>query len=90
MIELRHKFTLYFQAIEFVQFKERLQHSSQYLVAQVEAPILQLKQNADNIEEEEVIHVFATLVELVPLLINATVGFLKCEFTSLSCLMRLS
>lgn len=47
------------QVIEFVQFKERLQHSYQYLVARVEAPILQLKQNADNIEEEEVI-CFAT------------------------------
>jgi hypothetical protein len=50
-------FTLYyiiFQVIEFVQFKERLQHSNQYLMARVEAPILQLKQNADNIEEEEV------------------------------------
>lgn len=45
--------------IEFVQFKERLQHSYQYLVARVEAPILQLKQNADKIEEEEVI-CFAT------------------------------
>lgn len=45
-----------FQVIEFVQFKDRLQHSSQYLVARVETPILQLKQNADNIEEEEVIH----------------------------------
>ncbi|XP_059429676.1 N-terminal acetyltransferase B complex auxiliary subunit NAA25 isoform X2 [Corylus avellana] len=41
------------QVIEFVQFKERLQHSNQYLMARVEAPILQLKQNADNIEEEE-------------------------------------
>lgn len=46
------------QVIEFVQFKDRLQHSSQYLVARVETPILQLKQNADNIEEEEVIHIF--------------------------------
>lgn len=46
-----------FQVIEFVQFKDRLQHSSQYLVARVETSILQLKQNADNIEEEEVIRV---------------------------------
>lgn len=46
------------QVIEFVQFKDRLQHSSQYLAARVETPILQLKQNADNIEEEEVIHIF--------------------------------
>ena len=44
-----------FQVIEFVQFKERLQHSNQYLVARVEAPILQLKQNADNVEEAQVI-----------------------------------
>lgn len=43
-----------FQVIEFVQFKERLQRSSQYLLAKIEAPILQLKQNADSIEEEEV------------------------------------
>ncbi|KAJ0084133.1 hypothetical protein Patl1_30998 [Pistacia atlantica] len=42
-----------FQVIEFVQFKERLQHSSQYLVARVESSILQLKQNADDIEDEE-------------------------------------
>lgn len=48
------------QVIEFVQFKERLQHSNQYLVARVEAPILQLKQNADKIEEEEVINCFVT------------------------------
>lgn len=46
-----------FQVIEFVQFKERLQRSSQYLVARVETPILQLKQKADNIEEEEVYHI---------------------------------
>lgn len=49
-------FFLKFQVIEFVQFKERLQHSNQYLVARVEGPILQLKQNADNIEEEEVLY----------------------------------
>lgn len=45
------------QVIEFVQFKERLQRSSQYLVAKIEAPILQLKQNAYSIQEEEVIFV---------------------------------
>ena len=39
-----------------MQFKERLKQSSQYLVARVEASILRVKQNADNIEEEEVIH----------------------------------
>lgn len=43
-----------FQVIEFVQFKERLQRSSQYLLAKIEAPILHLKQNADSIENEEV------------------------------------
>ncbi|KAK4278520.1 hypothetical protein QN277_016356 [Acacia crassicarpa] len=43
----------YSKVIEFVQFKEQLQRSSQYLVARVEAPILQLKQNSDNIEEEQ-------------------------------------
>ena len=50
-----------FQVIEFVQFKERLQHSNQYLVARVEAPILQLKQNADNVEEAQVIFHFVQL-----------------------------
>ncbi|KEH34387.1 putative tetratricopeptide-like helical domain, N-acetyltransferase B complex, non-catalytic subunit [Medicago truncatula] len=43
----------YSKIIEFVQFKDRLQRSSQYLVTRVETPILQLKQNADNIEDEE-------------------------------------
>lgn len=47
----RHK--NYSKVIEFVQFKERLQHSNQYLVARVEAPILQLKQKADNVEEAQ-------------------------------------
>jgi N-terminal acetyltransferase B complex non-catalytic subunit len=50
-----------FQVIEFVQFKERLQHSNQYLVARVEAPILQLKQKADNVEEAQVIFHFVQL-----------------------------
>lgn len=45
---------IFYQVIEFVQFKERLQRSNQYLVARVEASILQLKQKTDNIEEEEV------------------------------------
>lgn len=50
-----YDFIIFFsQVIEFVQFKERLQRSDQYLVARLEASILQLKQNADNIEEEEV------------------------------------
>ncbi|RDY04396.1 N-terminal acetyltransferase B complex auxiliary subunit NAA25, partial [Mucuna pruriens] len=50
---LAYRHRNYSKVIEFVQFKDRLQHSSQYLVARVETPILQLKQNADNIEEEE-------------------------------------
>ncbi|XVF05817.1 hypothetical protein REPUB_Repub05bG0205700 [Reevesia pubescens] len=50
---LAYRHRNYSKVIEFVQFKERLQHSNQYLVARVEAPILQLKQSADNIEEEE-------------------------------------
>ncbi|KAE8039358.1 hypothetical protein FH972_011778 [Carpinus fangiana] len=50
---LAYRHRNYSKVIEFVQFKERLQHSNQYLMARVEAPILQLKQNADNIEEEE-------------------------------------
>ncbi|KAB1202229.1 Phagocyte signaling-impaired protein [Morella rubra] len=50
---LAYRHRNYSKVIEFVQFKERLQHSSQYLMARVEAPILQLKQNANNIEEEE-------------------------------------
>ncbi|PON77984.1 N-acetyltransferase B complex, non-catalytic subunit [Parasponia andersonii] len=52
---LAYRHRNYSKVIEFVQFKERLQHSNQYLVARVEAPILQLKQNADNIEEEEAV-----------------------------------
>lgn len=55
-----------------MQFKERLQHSNQYLMARVEAPILQLKQNADNIEEEEVIFlIFSTLACSCLLAVNA-------------------
>ncbi|GMI92020.1 TRANSCURVATA 2, NatB auxiliary subunit [Hibiscus trionum] len=50
---LAYRHRNYSKVIEFVQFKERLQHSNQYLVARVEAQILQLKQRADNIEEEE-------------------------------------
>ncbi|KAF3454849.1 hypothetical protein FNV43_RR05297 [Rhamnella rubrinervis] len=50
---LAYRHRNYSKVIEFVQFKERLQHSNQYLVARVEAPILKLKQNTDNIEDEE-------------------------------------
>lgn len=50
---LAYRHRNYSKVIEFVQFKERLQHSDQYLMARVETPILQLKQNADCIEKEE-------------------------------------
>ncbi|KAK1587124.1 hypothetical protein Q3G72_009766 [Acer saccharum] len=50
---LAYRHRNYSKVIEFVQFKERLQRSNQYLMARVESPILQLKQNADNIKEEE-------------------------------------
>ncbi|XP_057487729.1 N-terminal acetyltransferase B complex auxiliary subunit NAA25-like isoform X1 [Actinidia eriantha] len=50
---LAYRHRNYSKVIEFVQFKERLQRSSQYLMAKIEAPILLIKQNADNIEEEE-------------------------------------
>ncbi|XP_042476987.1 N-terminal acetyltransferase B complex auxiliary subunit NAA25-like isoform X2 [Macadamia integrifolia] len=43
------------KVIEFVQFKDRLEHSNQYLLARLEAHILQLKQKSHNIEEEECI-----------------------------------
>ncbi|XP_010257019.1 PREDICTED: phagocyte signaling-impaired protein isoform X2 [Nelumbo nucifera] len=52
---LAYRHRNYSKVIEFVQFKERLQHSYQYLMVRVEYPILQLKQKADNIEEEECI-----------------------------------
>lgn len=47
-----------------MQFKEQLQHSNQYLMARVEAPILHLKQNANNIEEEEVIVIFCKFLNI--------------------------
>lgn len=43
-----------FQVIEFVQFKERLQSSNQYILARIEASILKLKQSADNLADGEV------------------------------------
>lgn len=43
----------YTKAIEFVQFKQRLQLSNQYLIVRLEVPNLQLRQNADKIEDEE-------------------------------------
>ncbi|KAK3015669.1 hypothetical protein RJ639_007506 [Escallonia herrerae] len=50
---LAYRHRNYSKVIEFVQFKEQLQRSSQYLMAKIEAPILQLKQNVDSIEVEE-------------------------------------
>ncbi|XP_058110429.1 N-terminal acetyltransferase B complex auxiliary subunit NAA25 isoform X2 [Magnolia sinica] len=52
---LAYRHRNYTKAIDFVQFRERLQHSHQYLMARIEAPILQLKQKADNLEEIECI-----------------------------------
>ncbi|XP_038723807.1 N-terminal acetyltransferase B complex auxiliary subunit NAA25-like isoform X2 [Tripterygium wilfordii] len=52
---LAYRHRNYSKVIEFVQFKEHLQRSNQYLVARIEAAILQLKQNADNLEEEELV-----------------------------------
>ncbi|KAL3849684.1 hypothetical protein ACJIZ3_011566 [Penstemon smallii] len=43
----------YSKVIEFVQFKERLQRSSQYVMAKIEEPILRLKKSSNNIDEEE-------------------------------------
>uniref|UniRef100_A0A1J3JDT3 N-alpha-acetyltransferase 25, NatB auxiliary subunit n=1 Tax=Noccaea caerulescens TaxID=107243 RepID=A0A1J3JDT3_NOCCA len=50
---LAYRHRNYSKVIEFVLFKQRLQHSNQYQAARVEASLLQLKQNADRIEEEE-------------------------------------
>lgn len=50
---LAYRHRNYSKVIEFVQFKERLQRSSQYLMAKIELPILQLKQSSLKIEEEE-------------------------------------
>lgn len=83
-----------FQVIEFVQFKERLQRSNQYLFARVETPILQLKQKADNIEEEEVCITFICFNTIPLCLMNMLPFrvFLKtwmAGFTLLSSPMRL-
>ncbi|KAG7606541.1 Tetratricopeptide-like helical domain superfamily [Arabidopsis thaliana x Arabidopsis arenosa] len=50
---LAYRHRNYSKVIEFVLFKQRLQHSNQYQAARVEASVLQLKQNADSFEEEE-------------------------------------
>ncbi|XP_074301820.1 N-terminal acetyltransferase B complex auxiliary subunit NAA25-like isoform X1 [Silene latifolia] len=50
---LAYRHRNYSKVIEFVQFKERLQHSNQYLFARVESAILRLKEEANNMEEVE-------------------------------------
>ncbi|CAH8358709.1 unnamed protein product [Eruca vesicaria subsp. sativa] len=50
---LAYRHRNYSKVIEFVLFKQRLQQSNQYEAARVEASLLQLRQNADSIEEEE-------------------------------------
>lgn len=50
---LAYRHRNYSKVIEFVLFKQRLQQSNQYEAARVEASLLQLKQNADSIEEED-------------------------------------
>ncbi|XP_051143279.1 N-terminal acetyltransferase B complex auxiliary subunit NAA25 [Andrographis paniculata] len=52
---LAYRHRNYSKVIEFVQFKEGLQRSSQYLMAKIETQILQLKQNSNNIDQEEAI-----------------------------------
>ncbi|KAK9168029.1 hypothetical protein Syun_000169 [Stephania yunnanensis] len=63
---LSYRHRNYSKVIEFVQFKEKLEHSHQYLRAMLEAHILQLKQKADSIEEEEL--VLESLCSGIPLL----------------------
>lgn len=50
---LAYRHRNYSKVIEFVLFKQRLQQSNQYEAVRVEASLLQLKQSADSIEEEE-------------------------------------
>ncbi|KAK9065965.1 hypothetical protein SSX86_015367 [Deinandra increscens subsp. villosa] len=50
---LAYRHRNYSKVIEFVQFKERLQRSSQYLTTKIEGSILQLKRKANSIEEVE-------------------------------------
>ncbi|XP_071716967.1 N-terminal acetyltransferase B complex auxiliary subunit NAA25 isoform X2 [Rutidosis leptorrhynchoides] len=52
---LAYRHRNYSKVIEFVQFKEKLQHSSQYLTSKVEESILQLKRKANSIEETEAV-----------------------------------
>ncbi|KAI4368924.1 hypothetical protein MLD38_017425 [Melastoma candidum] len=48
---LAYRHRNYSKVIEFVQFKERLQCSNQYFLVRVELPLLQIKQNAHNVDE---------------------------------------
>ncbi|KAL9235235.1 hypothetical protein vseg_010013 [Gypsophila vaccaria] len=50
---LAYRHRNYSKVIEFVQFKERLQHSNQYLIARVESAILRVKEKVGNMVEEE-------------------------------------
>ncbi|KAK1283393.1 hypothetical protein QJS10_CPB21g01457 [Acorus calamus] len=52
---LAYRHRNYSKVIEFVQFKERLQHSHQYLLGRCETSILQLKQTSANFENTEII-----------------------------------
>ncbi|XP_020102964.1 phagocyte signaling-impaired protein isoform X2 [Ananas comosus] len=52
---LAYRHRNYSKVIEFVQFKERLQHSNQYMMARIESVFLQLKQKADSLEEIQAI-----------------------------------
>ncbi|KAJ0979283.1 hypothetical protein J5N97_014757 [Dioscorea zingiberensis] len=52
---LAYRHRNYSKVIEFVQFKERLQHSYQYFMARLDASILQMKQKADRLEDVECI-----------------------------------
>ncbi|KAF0910438.1 hypothetical protein E2562_002903 [Oryza meyeriana var. granulata] len=50
---LAYRHRTYSKVIEFVQFKERLQHSMQYLSVRSDSIILSLKQKAESLEEVE-------------------------------------
>ncbi|KAI0519826.1 hypothetical protein KFK09_007287 [Dendrobium nobile] len=52
---LAYRHRNYSKVIEFVQFKDRLEHSNQYLAARTEYWILQLKQETNTLEEAECI-----------------------------------
>lgn len=48
-------FSSWLQVVEFVQFKQRMEQSNQYLVAKIESAILKLKQNSNSAQEAEVL-----------------------------------